>query len=463
MSARQPFVPQLRPSSRMSTGTGPSLDSHEQNNSGDTSPNGPLTDSGDSGSYHKPTSPQDILVSIASPLAGISKPLNIAGLTNSKLRHARKSLDDISSRVYSPRPPLTQHTARTPASVSFFSATSDSASIPSFRLPLAQLAFKSRPSTTADQITANQTHISSLRPDTDGLRTVQASNYISSPPSGSPRHGNTRSSLENICEEDEGKLNDTCGAGNPEQDLHRQHDSKRHAAAQSETYDTVYVSPEQRPTKPPLRRAKRHIERIEDVESESSSSKRPRIDNQEALCDHDDLRFDLGTPPPPPPFSLPSMHTPSPPPYMRQHPGDVQEPEIKDNAIRRLLGQDLDAYASAHISTYEESKQRWSECSQEEWMTGANGTSIPYNTKAFQELTEKFTKLIDFVKDHMTAKLGLYTSLHSSLSAHRTMLADREEMLKSVRDSLARDGDKFVSGRISTSHDEDEVKENPEL
>lgn len=66
------------------------------------------------------------------------------------------------------------------------------------------------------------------------------------------------------------------------------------------------------------------------------------------------------------------MRTPSPPPYM--HHGQSEAPGADDHAIRRLLGHDLDAYASAHVSTYEASKTRWSECTIEEWKDGADGT-----------------------------------------------------------------------------------------
>lgn len=45
----------------------------------------------------------------------------------------------------------------------------------------------------------------------------------------------------------------------------------------------------------------------------------------------------------------------------------------EDNALRRLLGQDLDEYVEKHYETYLEAKKKWAECDIEEWKAGADG------------------------------------------------------------------------------------------
>ncbi|KAI0644159.1 hypothetical protein C8Q79DRAFT_927973 [Trametes meyenii] len=58
-------------------------------------------------------------------------------------------------------------------------------------------------------------------------------------------------------------------------------------------------------------------------------------------------------------------------------------------ALFRLLGQDLDIFAEAHADSYEQARRKWAECSAEEWTKGAD------------ELMGRFSKMLDFVKDHM--------------------------------------------------------------
>ncbi|THH29153.1 hypothetical protein EUX98_g5036 [Antrodiella citrinella] len=104
----------------------------------------------------------------------------------------------------------------------------------------------------------------------------------------------------------------------------------------------------------------------------------------------------------------------------------------EESALRRLFGQELDKYVDEHLEAYNEARKKWSDCSTEEWEAGAN------------ELTAKFAKLIDYVKDHMTAKISLYTTLHAHLTNHRAVLSDREGMLKEAQESLVRGGGNVV-------------------
>ena len=51
----------------------------------------------------------------------------------------------------------------------------------------------------------------------------------------------------------------------------------------------------------------------------------------------------------------------------------VIAPPTEDNALRRLLGQDLDKFIEEHLGAYNEAKKKWAECSMEEWQAGAEG------------------------------------------------------------------------------------------
>ncbi|KAI0364381.1 hypothetical protein BV20DRAFT_917313, partial [Pilatotrama ljubarskyi] len=103
-------------------------------------------------------------------------------------------------------------------------------------------------------------------------------------------------------------------------------------------------------------------------------------------------------------------------------------------ALYRLLGQDLDVFVEAHADSYEESRKKWVECSVEEWTKGAD------------DLADRFGKLLDLVKDHMTTKLTLYASLHTSIAEHKEVLMGREQTLGEARESLVREGGAVVGG-----------------
>ena len=45
----------------------------------------------------------------------------------------------------------------------------------------------------------------------------------------------------------------------------------------------------------------------------------------------------------------------------------------EDNALRRLLGQDLEECLEKHYDTYLEAKKKWSECDYDQWKAGADG------------------------------------------------------------------------------------------
>ncbi|KAI0633929.1 hypothetical protein C8Q77DRAFT_1108513 [Trametes polyzona] len=98
----------------------------------------------------------------------------------------------------------------------------------------------------------------------------------------------------------------------------------------------------------------------------------------------------------------------------------------------RLLGHDLDIFVEGHADAYEQARKKWSECSVEEWTQGADA------------LASRFGKMLDYVKDHMTSKLALYATLHTSIAEHKKVLSEQEQALKDARESLVREGGAVV-------------------
>lgn len=75
----------------------------------------------------------------------------------------------------------------------------------------------------------------------------------------------------------------------------------------------------------------------------------------------------------------------------------------------KLFGQELDAYVNAHVEAYNESKKKWSDCSMDEWKSGADGAYNYFVPCSFvseeaikrgenSELTSKFAQMLDFVR-----------------------------------------------------------------
>ena len=121
--------------------------------------------------------------------------------------------------------------------------------------------------------------------------------------------------------------------------------------------------------------------------------------------------------PPPPPFRYQELRTPSPPPYGHDGITDrgnesvlprSQSMPASENAqtIQKLLGQDVETYVNTHIGAYEDAKKRWTECSYEEWKSGAEGEvfcpMVGMDQRMLRlcgaaEIAGKFGNLIDFV------------------------------------------------------------------
>ncbi|CDO75843.1 hypothetical protein BN946_scf184346.g4 [Trametes cinnabarina] len=94
---------------------------------------------------------------------------------------------------------------------------------------------------------------------------------------------------------------------------------------------------------------------------------------------------------------------------------------------------DLDIFVEANANSYESARKKWAECSVEEWTKGAD------------DIAMHFGKMLDYVKDHMTSKLALYVDLHADMDAHKKILSEREQTLKTARENLVREGGAVVS------------------
>ena len=60
----------------------------------------------------------------------------------------------------------------------------------------------------------------------------------------------------------------------------------------------------------------------------------------------------------------------------------------EDNALRRLLGQDLEECLEKHYDTYLEAKKKWSECDYDQWKAGADG---PFSLSTAEPETSCFS------------------------------------------------------------------------
>ncbi|KIP09765.1 hypothetical protein PHLGIDRAFT_126068 [Phlebiopsis gigantea 11061_1 CR5-6] len=287
-----------------------------------------------------------------------------------------------------------------------------------------------------DDLSSNKAHTSS---QIFASKVPQASYppMFKSGASSGPRRLASHPSLEKINEEPEEGI---ASPGYP-----RGSGSAHHAPGEAEkaahihhrSREAVYVAPFQ----PTLRRVEKrlaHSENSDSNEEDIPEAKRPKLSEQFGELEG------FGTPPPPPP---PVYDPPqSPPSYSAGVLLDHQTDE-KQYALHRLLGTSLDAYVQDHSTAYEDAKKKWTECTFEEWMAGAD------------EIAQKFTKLIDLVKDHMTSKVQVYAALHSKLAAQRTVLVEREQSLKDARETLLRGGGSVVSGKLSLGSEDAGKKE----
>ncbi|KAK7466072.1 hypothetical protein VKT23_004797 [Stygiomarasmius scandens] len=112
--------------------------------------------------------------------------------------------------------------------------------------------------------------------------------------------------------------------------------------------------------------------------------------------------------------------------------GDSQD-EAR-SSLDKLLSCDTSAFVDEHMDKYERLANRWRECDMDEWIKGAD------------EIMTKYCKILDFVKDHMSRKLKLFTTFDAQVDAHNEVLAERKEVLESAKRKLLEGGGSMIQG-----------------
>ncbi|KAF5391857.1 hypothetical protein D9757_001815 [Collybiopsis confluens] len=102
------------------------------------------------------------------------------------------------------------------------------------------------------------------------------------------------------------------------------------------------------------------------------------------------------------------------------------------DALDKLLKCQADVYVEDNLDRYERLATRWKECPMDEWVKGTD------------EIIAKYTKILDFVKDHMSAKLKLFTSFDEKVEAHNTVLRERAKVLDSAKSKLVAQGGNLI-------------------
>ncbi|KAL0945484.1 hypothetical protein HGRIS_000970 [Hohenbuehelia grisea] len=95
-------------------------------------------------------------------------------------------------------------------------------------------------------------------------------------------------------------------------------------------------------------------------------------------------------------------------------------------ALSKIFGNNVEHYLEDYDARYEADMARWANCSMDEWIAGAD------------EITDKLAKIIDSIKDHMTAKVKLFASMSKNVDAHKALLEDRKMNLAAAKEQLIR-------------------------
>ena len=87
-----------------------------------------------------------------------------------------------------------------------------------------------------------------------------------------------------------------------------------------------------------------------------------------------------------------------------QDPIGREKDSVSKQALFRLLGQDLDICLEAHADAYDRAREKWSDCSFEEWTKGADGMwlSVPMSSvisfvNRHADLAGRFSGMLNFV------------------------------------------------------------------
>ncbi|KAI0703062.1 hypothetical protein BC835DRAFT_1081715 [Cytidiella melzeri] len=425
MSARQPFVPQ-----GMAAPLSSDISSNSLNTSMSSDGDGSNRSSATSLSLHSNSS-EDISLAI-----GNNKPLNIASLMKKKKSvvadgqpfqpKPRKAFEDEVNRPFSPSAkPFNQRSAKTSP---FFPSSATFQSMAAFRAPRVPSPTKRHSAASIEDLNTNSPHTVTsgtiLGPDCNDQHLESSSHVGLSRRSQSSRGVGDKPKQAQDTDEDRSRSARNAGLDA----FDREEPNSSLAHHYDVTYNAEAIPNDDRYTTMPLRRVQKRIERTEEISDDLdySASKRYKLDNDDDLQSNFGARHGARTP-----FQTSPRRTPSP---ATSHAGQAYIPSVppsgahNDHALSRLLGEDFDAHADAHITAYEEAKKKWASCTIEEWTAGAD------------ELTAKFGRLLDIVKEHMNTKLSLYATLTASLTSHREVLKTRENTLDEVRDTLIQNG-----------------------
>ncbi|KAF7792231.1 hypothetical protein EIP86_003266 [Pleurotus ostreatoroseus] len=475
MSARQPFVPQQRPASRQANGSNP--DAKAKLDDVTFKPNGLLDSVQGNHEQQVPGNPHQRGGSNIASL--VNKPLNLAGFAKTKKPHnvalpfGNKSFDEDASRARSPNPRSAHQSMRIAMPSPFFPSTAGFVPVSAFRKAALPTSAPTLPSTSStDGFGSNQAHIPAKPPGLDLSDSAHTSNL---PQPGPPSHSRIRSSsrpslekIHEVAEEEENMqqyTNNNTQAGHHDSiDMYHSSSSpipeQQHPIQMDVPYSNNAGFDRGEPMKPGLRRVQKRFLRTDEVEESSEYGHQTK--KSRAGVEDDQQNAYYASEPPvlsqynptsqetaydDNPFQMQQAHAPFVEQAQRvpgrdasvyEAPASTSAGDIsrEEHALRRLLGQDLDAYVDTHTEAYEQARKKWTECTVDEWKAGAD------------ELVIKFTKLLDFVKDHMTTKLLLYANLDQALDAHRTVLSKRDDALQDTHATLVKEAGQVIAGKL---------------
>ncbi|KAF5349757.1 hypothetical protein D9758_010194 [Tetrapyrgos nigripes] len=104
------------------------------------------------------------------------------------------------------------------------------------------------------------------------------------------------------------------------------------------------------------------------------------------------------------------------------------------SSLDKLLACDASAYVDDHMERYEQMANKWKQCRMEEWVKGAD------------EIMAKYSKIMDFVKDHMSKKLALFASFDAHVETHNGVLDERKRLLEAAKKKLVEGGGSMIQG-----------------
>ncbi|KAF9792353.1 hypothetical protein BJ322DRAFT_1206981 [Thelephora terrestris] len=111
------------------------------------------------------------------------------------------------------------------------------------------------------------------------------------------------------------------------------------------------------------------------------------------------------------------------------HAAPPEQLRTNQHGLDTLMGFDSDAYINENLKKYEELKEKWANSSVEEWKAGGD------------EIANRFSEILDMVKDHMMQKMTLYADIQVKIDEHKNVLEERsKDLTEAKRDLVKRSG-----------------------